>query len=169
MCLSSNDLMREKICICPAPRPPPHHLCKKVFVNDINYKLLEVGETHSLKKSQHIFGLWGKVYIIMVSQLYVILILYKVTLIMVIDVFSLKSYTLFPFEIALWFRTKLNDTQFNHHFITTILKSQNSSSQYQYLFDLVASLLKSGNKGLIHLTLYPKQKWCNRGRKWCAI
>ena len=69
--------MREKICICPAPRPPPHHLCKKVFVNDINYKLLEVGET----------------YIIMVSQLYVILILYKVTLIMVIDVFSLKSYT----------------------------------------------------------------------------
>ena len=49
--------MREKICICPAPRPPPHHLCKKVFVNDINYKLVEVGETHSLKKSQHIFGL----------------------------------------------------------------------------------------------------------------
>ena len=154
MCLSSNDLMREKKNICPAPRPPPpHHLCKKVFVNDINYKLLEVGET----------------YIIMVSQLYVILILYKVTLIMVIDVFSLKSYTWFPFEIALWFRTKLNDTQFNHHFITTILKSQNSSSQYQYLFDLVASLLKSGNKGLIHLTLYPKQKWCNRGRKWCDL
>ena len=41
----------------PPPAPPPHHLCKKVFVNDINYKLLEVGETHSLKKSQHIFGL----------------------------------------------------------------------------------------------------------------
>jgi len=108
-------------------------------------------------------------YIIMLSRLYVILILYKVTLIMVIDVFSLKSYTWFPFEITLWFRTKLHDTQFNYHFITTILKSQNSSSQYQYLFDLVASLLKSGNKGLIHLILYPKQKWCNRGRKWCAI
>ena len=49
--------------------------------------------------------------------------------------------------------------KFNYHFITAILKLQNSASK-QYFIDQVGGLLKSGNKkAFSYLILYLKQKW----------
>ena len=47
--------------------------------------------------------------------------------------------------------------EFNYHFITVILKSQNSVSSNTVKTVLEAALLKSGNKKALHLISYLKQ------------
>ena len=54
-------------------------------------------------------------------------------------------------------RPKLHDTKFNYHFITAILKSQNSVST------------NTKKKRLLHLILYSRQKRCDKGKKWCDL
>ena len=74
----------------------------------------------------------------------------------------------FHLRPQIWIQTKIarHEVQLPHYYGHFEIAE---SCQYQYLFDLVAGLSKSRSKRLLHLILYPKQKWCNIEPKWCDL
>ena len=85
--------------------------------------------------------------------------------------FGLESYEWF--QSLIWnhkydLRPKFHDTNCNYHFITAILKSQNSDRTNLLLIHHRVCR-KAETKRLLHLILYLKQKWCDIERKWCDL